>query len=289
MKGINFVALDVETANEDHSSICQIGLAKFRDGVVVDTISQLINPNQEFSFDNVDVHGITARDVESSPTMNDFIDAFWHFVGDDHIVTHTAYDRTAMNKASIRYDLPFNEKPNWLDSARVTRRAWSQFSERGYGLGNICKHLGITFKHHDALEDAIACGKVLIAACEARSCNLEDWFIELNKKQLSRFEKLHIDELKGNPEGSLAGNIIVFTGNLTLSRAEAAELASKAGCDVAKGVTKKTTMLVVGDQDMTVLAGHDKSSKHRKVEDLIAKGQAIQIMTESDFMAQVSS
>lgn len=289
MKGINFVALDVETANEDHSSICQIGLARFRDGVVVESISQLINPNQPFSYENIEVHGITASDVKNAPTMNDFIDAFWHFIGDDYVVTHTAYDRTAMNKASIRYDLPFNDKPKWLDSARVTRRAWTQFSERGYGLGNICQYLGIEFKHHDALEDAVACGKVLIAACEVRACTLDDWFDELNKKQLSRFEKLHIDELKGNPEGCLAGNIIVFTGNLTLSRADAAELAAKAGCDVAKGVTKKTTMLVVGDQDMSVLAGHDKSSKHRKAEDLIAKGQKIQIMAESDFMAQVSS
>jgi DNA polymerase-3 subunit epsilon len=41
--------------------------------------------------------------------------------------------------------------------------------------------------------------------------------------------------------------------------------------------------LVVGDQDVTRLAGHSKSSKHRKAEELIAKGVPIRILRESDF------
>jgi DNA polymerase-3 subunit epsilon len=40
---------------------------------------------------------------------------------------------------------------------------------------------------------------------------------------------------------------------------------------------------VVGDQDVTRLAGHSKSSKHRKAEELIAKGVPIRILRESDF------
>jgi DNA polymerase III subunit epsilon len=42
-------------------------------------------------------------------------------------------------------------------------------------------------------------------------------------------------------------------------------------------------MLVVGDQDIAKLAGHEKSSKHRKAEELIAKGTPIRILKESDF------
>lgn len=68
-----------------------------------------------------------------------------------------------------------------------------------------------------------------------------------------------------------------------MTRSEAAELAAKVGCAVAAGVTKETTILVVGNQDARRLAGHEKSSKHRKVEDLIRKGQAIKILTERDF------
>jgi DNA polymerase III subunit epsilon len=42
-------------------------------------------------------------------------------------------------------------------------------------------------------------------------------------------------------------------------------------------------MLVVGDQDIKRLAGHKKSSKHRKSEELIANGIQIRILKESDF------
>ena len=57
---------------------------------------------------------------------------------------------------------------------------------------------------------------------------------------------------------------------------------------VADNVTKKTTMLVVGDQDIRVLAGNSKSSKHRRAESLMLKGQKIRILAESDFEKLVS-
>ncbi len=39
------------------------------------------------------------------------------------------------------------------------------------------------------------------------------------------------------------------------------------------------------DWVLTQLAGHMKSNKHRKAEELIAKGRPIRIIAESDFMA----
>ena len=48
-------------------------------------------------------------------------------------------------------------------------------------------------------------------------------------------------------------------------------------------MTKKTTLLVVGDQDLSKLSGKDKSSKHIKAEELISEGQSIRILKESDF------
>ena len=70
---------------------------------------------------------------------------------------------------------------------------------------------------------------------------------------------------------------------MDIPRREAADLASAVGCQVEPGVTKKITMLVVGDQDIKKLAGHKKSSKHRKAELLIEKGIPIRILGESDF------
>jgi hypothetical protein len=39
----------------------------------------------------------------------------------------------------------------------------------------------------------------------------------------------------------------------------------------------------VGDQDIQRLGGHERSSKHRKAEELIRKGQPVRIVGETDF------
>jgi DNA polymerase-3 subunit epsilon len=48
-------------------------------------------------------------------------------------------------------------------------------------------------------------------------------------------------------------------------------------------ITKKTSILVVGDQDIRVLNGHERSTKQRKAEKLIAEGAHLRIISESDF------
>lgn len=53
-----FTAIDVETANEDLSSICQIGIATVRDGAVLDVWTTLINPLGRFSPRHTAIHGI---------------------------------------------------------------------------------------------------------------------------------------------------------------------------------------------------------------------------------------
>lgn len=53
--------------------------------------------------------------------------------------------------------------------------------------------------------------------------------------------------------------MIVLTGALAMPCREAADLAAAIGCEVAGGVTKQTTMLVVGDTDTQKLADRAKS------------------------------
>ena len=47
-----FNAIDVETANADRSSICQIGIVHVRDGRIQDTWKALINPEDWFDWFN---------------------------------------------------------------------------------------------------------------------------------------------------------------------------------------------------------------------------------------------
>lgn len=277
---MNFLALDVETANADRSSICQIGIAKFENGEVVNKWSQLINPESYFDPFNISIHGITESDVLDSPSFDVIYNELREIIEDQIVVHHMPFDRTAINRVCEEYGLE-EIKVQWLDSAKISRRTWDQFAYSGYGLENVADFLNIKFRHHDALEDAIAAGLIVIEACKIKNKSLEDWYV-INKLPInSNTYKIKED---GNPEGALYGENLVFTGTLSLVRVEAAKIAAEIGCNVTDSVTKKTTILVVGTQDSSKLAGYDKSSKHRKAEDLLNKGQNIRILTERDFI-----
>ena len=76
----------------------------------------------------------------------------------------------------------------------------------------------------------------------------------------------------------------MFTGSGSIPRHQLADIASTAGCDVVNSVSRNVTILVVGIQDERKLGGYEKSSKHRKAEELIKRGVDIQIMSEQDFL-----
>ena len=285
---MDFVAIDVETANADMASICQIGVAKYNNGILVEEWSSLIDPEDYFDFINIDIHGISEEDVEGEPTFPEIFNQLGSLLNNAICVSHTHFDRVSISRALTKYGLP-NFDTTWLDSARVARRTWEEFAWGGYGLANICNKIGYQFKHHDALEDAKASGHVLLAAIEKTGLDVNAWLKRIKQPidpaNVSSGAAIKRD---GNPEGELYGEILVFTGALEIPRREAADLAASIGCTVAPGVTKKTTLLVVGDQDISKLAGKEKSSKHIKAEQLIRKGQSIRILKESDFKELVT-
>ena len=282
-----FCVIDVETANPALHSICQIGLIEFRDGREVAAKGWLVDPDDYFDPGNVAVHGIDAHHVRGAPRFLDVFDELCAFVGSGEVlVSHTAFDRTAIERAC---DLAGLEVPQlrWLDSAAVARRTWPDVSQRGYGLSNLAGRLGIEFRHHDAVEDARAAGEILLHAIEISGLSPEDW-LKRSRQPISGGYPEQVRRV-GSGDGPLAGERVVFTGQLGIARKEAADQAAGLGADVHPGVTKHTSLLVVGDQDVQLLAGHEKSAKHRKAEQLIAKGQAIRILTESDWRALVAT
>lgn len=278
---MDFVALDFETANADLSSICQVGIAVFQDGEVVDTFSSLIDPDDYFDPINSSIHGIREHHVVGAPRFPDIHGRICSHLKDQVVVCHSAFDRAALDQAARRHGL-LNAECQWLDTTRVVRRAWEQYARAGYGLGNLAREFGISFKHHDAAEDARATGTILVRAIRHSGIPLHEWLQRVHQPITpGSTEPITRD---ADPSGALFGEVAVFTGALSMPRREAADLAAKVGFEVDAGVTKKTTLLIVGDQDVTRLVpGQSKSSKHLKAEELIAKGQPIRILRETDF------
>jgi DNA polymerase III subunit epsilon len=279
---MDFVVVDVETANADLSSICQIGVASFCNGDLADTWESFVDPQDYFSPVNIAIHGIDEYRVKDAPTWPEVLPQVVSRLEETIVVSHTPFDRLALTRACDRSNLARIDC-TWLDSARVVRRAWPQFSRSGYGLSNVAACFCIDYKAHDALEDARCAGLLMLRAIAETNIGLEQWLIRVTQPIHSLVHDHPGHARDGNPDGELFGEVLVFTGALTMPRGEAADLAASAGCRVDDGVTKHTTMLVVGDQDLRRLAGYVKSTKQRKAELLISEGQHIRILGEGDF------
>jgi len=288
MEEIDFIALDVETANPDYSSVCQIGIIAYANGLVVHQWTSLVNPQDYFYPPNVQVHGIDANMVQDSPTYPQVLPIVQSWLNRQIVVCHTPFDKIALKQVHEKYRLPLLQC-QWLDTAKVTRRAWPQFSQSGYRIANVTEFLGIKFNHHDALEDARAAGEVLLHAVQETGIAVVDWLRRAEQPISQRSQYSVKATWDGNEDGPLFGEVLVFTGELSISRSQSANRAASAGCAVAANVTKKTTILVVGNQDMRKLVGHEKSSKHRRAEELIIDGQEIRIVSESDFLVLTES
>jgi len=273
-----FIALDVETACSDAASICQIGLACVQPDNQIQTFSMLVNPGTRFDPFNIQLHGIGPDHVADAPRFPDALSLLLPLLTTHHLVQHSNFDKQPMNAACGFCGLTIPDL-RWSDSVIIARRAWPELKGNGgHGLANLKRTLNLQFHHHDAGEDARAAAMVVLHAEVHLSMPFEHLIIPASKPRFTAKQTR-----TGNANGVLAGCIVVFTGNLGMSREAAADLAASAGMNVKAGVTKQTTHLVVGDQDLSVLAGHTKSSKHRKAEELRDAGHPIRIMGESEF------
>ena len=68
MQGINFIAIDFETATGKRASICEAGICVVRNGEIVETRSWLVRPQgNRYSYWNMQIHGIRPNDTVDSP------------------------------------------------------------------------------------------------------------------------------------------------------------------------------------------------------------------------------
>ncbi len=284
---LTFNVIDVETANADRASICQIGIVRVREGKIEEweEWKTLVNPKCSFHSMNVRVHGILEGDVQDSPTLPAIIKELRARLHGSVLVSHSSFDRGAIERALQRYELE-QLQVNWLDSVKIAQRAWPERKGRGgYGLKNLAEELGISFAHHDALEDARATAEIVLRACAADKTDSDYWrkqFVTPAVYSSSGASKpaMRRDYAKNR------GNIL-FTGKLGISRREAVELAANAGFGVVDLVCDRVTMLVIGNRGRVRSDGNVKSRKLRMVEELIEQGADIQILSETDFFEVV--
>lgn len=163
-----FFALDVETANGDRSSICQIGVACVRADDGIETWMSYVDPHTEnFSFSMI--HGITASTVRGAPSFTEVLPTLKAAIGEGLVYQHSSFDRSAINAVCSREGM-LPPSWNWRDSVGVARKAWPELrGNGGHGLASLKRHLDLRFQHHDAGEDARAAAEVVLRAEAAPS------------------------------------------------------------------------------------------------------------------------
>ena len=171
---MTFNAIDVETANQNRGSICQIGICSVINGEICDQWETLVNPETYFIPSNVRIHGIRDADVKTGPTLPVIYSELCKRVQGSILVHHSAFDKTAFEQAASKYNLhPLPVR--WLDCIKIAKRVWPQFeSSFGYGLKPLANYFGIQFQHHHAVEDASASAFIAVRACRETGLNIEE-------------------------------------------------------------------------------------------------------------------
>lgn len=289
-----YVAIDVETANSDCGSICQIGLVAFLDGRICWEWSSLVNPECDFDRFNVKLHGIGSERVQKAPLWPTVLNAIWASISGQIVVSHSRFDCDALHHAAKRYavDVP---SCSWLDSCAIASVAWPDLPR--HDLKSMCAHFGIKLHHHDAGSDARACGEILNKAIGETGMDTMAWIARVGlvsppreirpnpRTQRHYPEKIAARGLQGRP---LSGHSWVCSGDFQLGAATLARMATSIGCDVTDKFTEDTTILVLGSRDPEQFAGKEKSNKLIAAEEAIASGRNITLMTEREFVELVN-
>jgi DNA polymerase III subunit epsilon len=158
-----FVAIDFETANETRASACQLGVAVW-DGAELTSRSWLIRPPElRFSYHNIAVHGIRPGDVADEPEL----DAVWHeiapYLAGRTVIAHNAsFDMSVLRASLDTYGLPYPTLA-YFCTVQFAKKVWPGLAN--HKLNTVARHIGVTFNHHDAEADALACAQVAMQCC----------------------------------------------------------------------------------------------------------------------------
>ncbi len=157
----NFVAIDFETADNGRDSACSVALVIVRNGRITDSVQRLIRPpRQKMMFTHI--HGITWEDVADQPDFAGIWPALADIVAEaDFLAAHNApFDKGVLEGCCAAHGLA-NPAKQFLCTVRLAREVWNIFPTK---LPDVCRHLGLKLKHHDALSDATACADIVLKA-----------------------------------------------------------------------------------------------------------------------------
>ena len=157
----SFNALDFETANEQPSSVCSVGVVFVRNDIIVDSFYSLIHPEPEYyQWFCQQVHGLSEEDTYDAPVFPMVWGMIAPFLQGYPLVAHNArFDEGCLKAAFRVYQMDY---PDYVfyDTLAASRR---HFGHRlpNHQLQTVAAACGYDLtRHHHALADAEACARI---------------------------------------------------------------------------------------------------------------------------------
>lgn len=286
----SYVVLDIETAGYtpggDH--ITEVGAIKVRDGKIIDTYSQLINPREPLPYFITRLTGITNEMVAHKPIFAEIAKECYAFLENEIIVGHNVhFDINFMYDNFIKNDIHL--KNDFVDLLRISRRLSPHL--KNHKLGTVASSLGVSYEGaHRALEDS----KITYACFEKYRQKIIEEGIQLKGPILKRnstvFSARSIvgDSSKWNADHIFYQKTCCFTGTLDqMPRKEAMQIVSDIGGYCEDRITQNTDYLIVGNFSYKKSVLGNKSSKIKQAEQYILEGQSIKVISEREFYEMI--
>ena len=176
----DFIAIDFETANQEPSSVCSVGVVIVRNGQVADNFYSLIQPEPNYyNYWCQRVHGITQGDTDQAPVFSKvweqleqrIADVFFSHQECDDVrsliaalpfVAHNArFDEGCLKAAFRVYQMDYPDY-RFYDTLTASRRQFGR-SLPNHQLHTVAAACGYDLQHHHhALADAEACAAIAL-------------------------------------------------------------------------------------------------------------------------------
>ena len=153
----NFATIDFETANNERTSVCSVGVVIVRDGEIVDSFYSLIQPEPNYyNYWCTQVHGITRHDTESAPVFPEVWKQIEPLIDGLPLVAHNkAFDESCLKAVFRCYQMDYPDYEFYC-TYQAARRAFP--NAENHQLHTISMLCGFRLEnHHHALADAEAC------------------------------------------------------------------------------------------------------------------------------------
>jgi DNA polymerase III subunit epsilon len=156
-----FVAIDFETADNGPDSACAVGMVRVERGRVTRRVRQFFRPPRDVML-FTHIHGISMDHLWDKPAFGQAWPVLQEVIeGADFLAAHNAgFDRGVLHACLDRAGMDYPAQP-WVCTVRQARRTLGIFPAH---LANVCNVLGIRLNHHEALSDAEACARIVLAA-----------------------------------------------------------------------------------------------------------------------------